>query len=81
MAKKSEPLQIVDGVWYAVNHGGSPYTEECCDCCLVHLQEWKIESGRLYFRYTVLDKDTRAARKRVGIVEEVKAMIKKRKST
>ena len=65
--KKPEPQQIHEGVWYVVAHGGSPCTEECCDCGLVHDQEWKIENGRIYFRYSRNEKATRAARKRRGI--------------
>lgn len=62
-----DPQQIHDGVWYAVGHGGAPLMEECCDCGLTHRQEWKIENGRFYFRYTVDRKATKAARKRRGI--------------
>jgi len=76
-----QPIQIIDGTWYAVNHGGPPFIEECCDCGLSHRQEWKIENGRLYFRYTVDKRATNSARKRDGITKEVRAMIKKRKDT
>lgn len=68
--KKVPPQQIFDGVWYAVNHGGEPpFFEECCDCGLTHQQEWKIDNGRIYFRYAVDQKATAAARKRRGIVK------------
>ena len=68
MAKrKAEPTQIHDGLWYAVAHGEPPYTEECCDCGLVHIQEWKVENARIYFRYRRNEKATKAARKRRGI--------------
>ena len=81
MAKKKEPeakpLQIHDGVWYAVGHGGAPYIEECCHCALTHLQEWKIENGKLYFRYTVDEQRTADARKRRKITREMQAVARK----
>jgi hypothetical protein len=65
--KKSEPVEIKSGEWYVVAHGDPPYIEECCSCGLVHRQEWKIENGRIYFKYEVDEKATKAARKRRGI--------------
>ena len=64
---RSSPTQIYDGVWYVVAHGGAPFLEECCSCGLTHRQQWKIENGRIYFRYDVDEKATKAARKRRGI--------------
>ncbi len=60
--KRAEPIQIHEGVWYAVASGGAPpHVEECCDCGLTHVQEWKIDNGRIYFRYKV-DKRPRKRR-------------------
>ncbi len=68
MPRKSKlPIQIKSGKWYAAGHG-PPLTEECCDCGLVHRTEFKLElvNGqiRVWCRWIVDDKETRAARKR-----------------
>jgi len=80
MSKKTGPLQIVDGVWYSAAHPGDRiHIEHCCDCGLAHRIEYKIDGGRIYYRYTVDQEETDKERKRLGIVKEVKAVIKKRK--
>jgi hypothetical protein len=67
--KKAEtpPTQIIDGQWYAAAHGPAPHSEECCDCGLTHLIEYKLENGRIWYRYTIDKRATTAARKRRGI--------------
>jgi hypothetical protein len=62
MAKKGDAVQIIDGRWYAVGFGGEPWYEECCSCGLVHRQDYKVENGKFWVRYTVDDKRTRRAR-------------------
>lgn len=61
------PIQITSGRWYAAGHG-PPLTEECCDCGLVHLVEYKMDlkNGKLniWVRWTVDEKETRKARRR-----------------
>jgi hypothetical protein len=67
MPKKGDPIQIRSGRWYAAGHG-PPLMEECCDCGLVHRQEFKFElkSGKIlvWVRWIVDDKETRKARRR-----------------
>ena len=60
---------MVSGAWYAAAHGRVPHFEECCDCGLTHRIEYKLDNGRVWFRYTVDDKATKAARKRRGIAK------------
>lgn len=67
--KQAEPIQIVDGAWYAAGHGGEPLLEECCDCGLVHRIRYKIENGRVWYQYARDEKATKAARKRRGIAK------------
>ena len=76
MAKKSIEQQIVDNVWYAAGHGGEPFLESCCHCALTHRVEYKIDNGRVYFRYTVDDRATKRHRKDRGINKEVTALLK-----
>jgi hypothetical protein len=65
MAKRTEPIQIVDGSWYAIAFGQKPFTEECCDCGLVHITDFKVENGKFWVRYRRDDKSTAAARVRM----------------
>lgn len=58
------PQQIIDGRKYAMTFGGPPFTEECCDCGLVHKVRYTVELGRLFVQYTVDKKLTDAARER-----------------
>jgi hypothetical protein len=68
--KVKNPIQITDGSWYAMffktkDEGDEePFTEECCDCGLVHRIEHKVENGRLWVRYIVDKKATARARVR-----------------
>ena len=58
------PVQINEGSWYRA--GG--YTHhECCDCALVHREEFKLERGVLYWRAFRDDKETAARRKELGV--------------
>ena len=57
-----EPVQIIDGKWYAIAFGQAPFTEECCDCGLVHVTDFKVENGRFWIRYRRDAKRTAAAR-------------------
>lgn len=60
----SNPQQIVDGKKYALTFGGPAFTEECCDCGLVHKVKYTVELGRLFVQYRVDKKLTAAARER-----------------
>jgi hypothetical protein len=66
MKKKVKgPIQIVDGAWYATafrtkdEPESDPFTEECCDCGLVHRVEYKVENGKFWVRY-IIDKEATA---------------------
>lgn len=65
--RRSEPIQIIDGKWYALAHGNPPFLEECCDCGLTHKALYAINNGRIWVRWTVDRRATRAARKQRGI--------------
>jgi len=65
--KRSEPIQIIEGKWYAVGWGGEPHVEICCSCSLAHRIRYKIESGKLYVSYEVLKGLTKALRRKEGI--------------
>ena len=70
MPKKVPIVQIEPGKWYAFQDYDRT---ECCDCGLIHLEEFKVEKGRLYFRTTRDDRATREVRKRSGITITRKA--------
>jgi hypothetical protein len=40
---------------------------ECCSCSLTHTVEYKVENGRIFTRWKVNDKETKAQRKKLGI--------------
>lgn len=66
MKKKDKyvPVQIEDGKWYRVRG----YTHsECCDCALVHKEEYRLVDGHLEWRASRDDKATNARRKKLGI--------------
>lgn len=67
MARKRRPAtQITDGAWYSIGHG---YThEDCCSCGLSHRVDYKLDCGRIFVRYRVDQRRTRANRKHDGIV-------------
>lgn len=60
------PTQVIIGKWYAIASGadGRKFTEECCDCGLVHRVEYKVANGRIWQRWFVDDAATRKARLR-----------------
>ena len=74
-AKKSTEIQIHDGAWYAVNHGGEPYHESCCHCALTHIIDYKIDNGRIWFKYTVDQSKTRQLRKERKIEKHTAALM------
>lgn len=65
--KRTDVIQIVDGKWYAFGFGGEPFTEECCDCGLVHVIKYKVENGKMWVQYRRDPRRTRAARKACGL--------------
>lgn len=67
--KRSKPIQIVDGQWYAVAFRNAtdeddPFSEECCDCGLVHRVSYKVENGKFWVQYVVDKRATTRARAR-----------------
>lgn len=62
--KKYPTIQIEDGKWYRVK--GYTHTE-CCDCALVHKEEFRLVDGSLEWTATRDDKMTEARRKELGI--------------
>lgn len=57
-------IQIEENVWHAlIDYDRS----ECCDCCLVHREEFKLESGRIFWRTRVDRRQTAIQRKKYGI--------------
>ena len=65
-AKKSDykAVQIEDGKWY--RQSGYTHTE-CCDCALVHREEYRLVNGHLEWRVARDDKATEERRKELGI--------------
>jgi hypothetical protein len=62
--KPYTPIQIEEGKWYRVKG----YTHsQCCDCGLVHKEEFKLENGELFFRTTRDEKETAAQRAKLGL--------------
>lgn len=66
MKKKDKytPVQIEDGKWYRVR--GYTHTE-CCDCALVHKEEFRLVDGHLEWRAVRDDKNTDKRRQELGI--------------
>jgi len=66
MKKKGKytSVQIEDGKWYRVR--GYTHTE-CCDCALVHKEEFRLLDGHLEWRAVRDDKATQNRRKELGI--------------
>lgn len=58
------PVQIEDGKWYRMR--GYTHTE-CCDCALVHKEEFRVVDGHIEWRAVRDDKATEKRRKELGI--------------
>lgn len=65
MATKRKPrtIQLIDGKWYRLAHGGPPFWHECCSCGLVHKVAYKVENGSIWEQWTMDDELTDEARK------------------
>lgn len=57
-------IQIEDGKWYRQN--GYTHTE-CCDCALIHKDEYRLVNGHLEWRSSRDDKMTEKRRQELGI--------------
>jgi hypothetical protein len=64
VANKRPTVQIEPDKWYAL---GDYDRQICCDCCLVHTLEYKLDKGRIFERVTVDEKATAAERQKHGI--------------
>jgi transcription initiation factor TFIIIB Brf1 subunit/transcription initiation factor TFIIB len=62
--EKYVPVQIEDGKWYRMR--GYTHTE-CCDCALVHKEEFRVIDGHIEWRAVRDDKATEKRRKELGI--------------
>lgn len=62
--EKYVPVQIEDGKWYRMR--GYTHTE-CCDCALVHKEEFRVVDGHIEWRAVRDDKATEKRRKELGI--------------
>jgi Zn-finger protein len=61
---KYVPVQIEDGKWYRMK--GYTHTE-CCDCALVHKEEFRVIDGHIEWKAVRDDKATEKRRKELGI--------------
>lgn len=59
-------IQMFEGQWYRAGLR-SPEVTECCSCGLVHITEYKVIDGKLFWRAGVDQEATDAAREREGI--------------
>lgn len=59
-------IQMFEGQWYRAGFR-SPEVTECCGCGLVHVTEYKMVDGKLFWRSNVDQEATDAARAREGI--------------
>jgi Zn-finger protein len=62
--EKYIPVQIEDGKWYRMR--GYTHTE-CCDCALVHKEEFRVVDGHIEWRAVRDDKATEKRRQELGI--------------
>lgn len=60
--KPSGYLQIVEGEWIEPVKTG--FVHQCCDCALVHVTDYAIESGRVQFKLRIDRRRTAAARRK-----------------
>ena len=61
---KYTPVQIAEGKWYRIRG----YTHhECCDCGLVHKEEYRMSDGHVEWRAMRDDAQTAKRRKELGI--------------
>ena len=61
---KYTPVQTYEGSWYRVK--GYTHTE-CCDCALVHKEQYRLINGHLEWKAEVDRERTDQRRKELGI--------------
>lgn len=64
MPSKYRTVQVTEGEWYAI---GGFDRDICCDCCLTHDTEFKLEGGKIMFRTKVNRRETAKLRAAHGI--------------
>lgn len=60
MPKPLISIQMEPGKWYRLD---SPEITECCECSLVHVTEYMLEGGKLFWRSKIDKGATKAKRK------------------
>jgi hypothetical protein len=60
--------QVIDGEWYEASWIGQ--RDMCCSCGLVHITDFKVEKGKLYFKTKQSARATKDARKRFKFKKE-----------
>lgn len=60
--KRPKYDQLQDGEWMAPKRKG--FKEQCCDCALVHVVDYKIVNGQIQFRSRRDNRATAAARRK-----------------
>lgn len=61
---KYTPVQTYEGSWYRVK--GYTHTE-CCDCALVHKEQYRLIDGHLEWMAEIDEEATATRRKELGI--------------
>lgn len=61
---KYTPVQTYEGLWYRVK--GYTHTE-CCDCALVHKEQYRLIDGHLEWKAEIDEEATATRRKELGI--------------
>ena len=64
MGKEYKAVQITDGTWYRIK--GYTHTE-CCDCALVHKEQYRLIDGHLEWKAERDDEATALRRKELGV--------------
>lgn len=63
MRKRDYTVQMYEDAFYLDKFS----KHECCHCALVHDVEYEVEKGRIFTRWKVNDKETKAQRKKLKI--------------
>lgn len=65
---KNKYAQAYDGEWMRIPWKG--FREQCCQCALIHVVDYRVVDGKLEFRCTVDKRATTAARKGYGMLDD-----------
>lgn len=64
---RREYAQAYDGEWMPIPWRG--FREQCCECALIHVVDYRVVNGTLEFRCSIDKRATTAARKGYGMLE------------